>query len=90
MLKTSPAPSLAALQSRRVSGGSFGLLLLAMLAAWVFFYGLGFLPLTDWDEAWHAQVASEIVSRGDWLWLHYRNLPYFNKPPLTFWRKFST
>lgn len=58
-----------------------------MLAAWVFFYGLGSLPLTDWDEAWHAQVASEIVSRGDWLWLHYRNLPYFNKPPLTFWLK---
>ena len=58
-----------------------------MLAAWVFFYRLGFLPLTDWDEAWHAQVASEIVSRGDWLWLHYRNLPYFNKPPLTFWLK---
>ena len=58
-----------------------------MLAAWVFFYGLGKTPLTDWDEAWHAQVASEMVARGDWLWPHYRNLPYFNKPPLTFWLK---
>ncbi len=60
---------------------------LAIVAGWVFFYGLGRTTLTDWDEAWHAQIASEILSRGDWLWLHYRGLPYFNKPPLTFWLK---
>ena len=60
---------------------------LAIVAGWVFFHGLGRANLTDWDEAWHAQIASEIISRGDWLWLHYRGLPYFNKPPLTFWLK---
>ena len=53
----------------------------------MFFHGLGRATLTDWDEAWHAQIASEIISRGDWLWLHYRGVPYFNKPPLTFWLK---
>jgi 4-amino-4-deoxy-L-arabinose transferase-like glycosyltransferase len=43
--------------------------------------------LNDWDEAWHAQVASEILTSGDWLTLHYRGEPYFNKPPMTFWLK---
>src|SRR5260370_23758982 len=61
------------------------LLLVAIFSAFVFFYHLGRAQLTDWDEAWHAQVSSEILSTGDLLTFHYRGQPYFNKPPLTFW-----
>jgi 4-amino-4-deoxy-L-arabinose transferase-like glycosyltransferase len=65
----------------------WGLVVLAVLAGWVFFFGLGRAELTDWDEAWHAQVASEILTSHDWRTLHYQGQPYFNKPPLTFWLK---
>jgi 4-amino-4-deoxy-L-arabinose transferase-like glycosyltransferase len=65
----------------------FGWVVLALVAAGAFFWRLGDAPLNEWDEAWHAQVASEIISTGDWLTLHYRGEPYFNKPPMTFWLK---
>jgi 4-amino-4-deoxy-L-arabinose transferase-like glycosyltransferase len=65
----------------------FGWAILALVAAWAFFWRLGDAPLNDWDEAWHAQVASEILTSGDWVTLHYRGEPYFNKPPMTFWLK---
>jgi 4-amino-4-deoxy-L-arabinose transferase-like glycosyltransferase len=74
-----PTPS----SSRHAAAAA--LVVLAALAAWVFFYRLGAEPLTDWDEAWHAQVSGEILSTGDWITLHYRGEPYYNKPPLTFW-----
>src|SRR5205823_3315078 len=79
-----PAPMTAPLPSSR-RATSAGFLLLAALAAWIFFYRLGAEPLTDWDEAWHAQVSAEILTSGDWMTLHYRGQPYYNKPPLTFW-----
>ena len=63
------------------------LVLLSIFAAWVFFHRLGAAEFTDWDEAWHAQVASEILTTGDWLTLHDRGQPYYNKPPLSFWLK---
>ena len=63
------------------------MLLVSAVAGFVFFYHLGNAPLNDWDEAWHAQVAREILSTGDWLTLHCRGEFYFNKPPLTFWLK---
>lgn len=65
----------------------WGLLALAVFAGWIFFFALGRAELTDWDEAWHAQVASEILTSHDWRTLHYQSRPYFNKPPLTFWLK---
>ena len=65
----------------------FAWTLLAGIAGWAFFYRLGVAELNDWDEAWHAQVASEILSSGQWVTLHDRGLPYFNKPPLSFWMK---
>ena len=65
----------------------YGILFLAILAGIVFFGRLGQSALTDWDEAWHAEVSSEVLSTGEWLPLHDRGLPYFNKPPLTFWMR---
>jgi 4-amino-4-deoxy-L-arabinose transferase-like glycosyltransferase len=62
-----------------------GIMLLIALSCWVFFYRLGHEDLHDWDEAWHAQVSSEILTSGRWLPLLDRAAPYFNKPPLTFW-----
>ena len=63
------------------------MLLLAIFSAGVFFSHLGKFELNDWDEAWHAQVAAEILTHGEWASLHYRDQPYFNKPPLSFWMK---
>ena len=46
---------------------------------------LGRESLYDWDEAWYGQVAKELLRGGDWLTLHWRGIPFFDKPPLGIW-----
>ena len=84
---TGPAsnPSDKSLSPAHARWNVCGVLLLAIFAGWGFFHRLGASNLTDWDEAWHAQVAGEILTTHDWLTLHDRGQPYFNKPPLSFW-----
>src|SRR5690349_17452532 len=79
------SPSLEQGVTSRTPGQLWPVLLVALVAALVFFYHLGSAPLNDWDEGWHAEVSREILTTGDWLTLHYRGDVYFNKPPLTFW-----
>src|SRR5882672_2534390 len=59
---------------------------LLMVAAVILLYGLGDAPLEPFDDATYADVAKNIVTRGDWLhftWLG--GLPFLNKPPLYYW-----
>ena len=51
---------------------------------------LFFLNLNRWDlwtpdEPRYAEVAKEMVSRGDWILMHYNGRIYPDKPPLFFW-----
>ncbi len=76
---------------RRLDAFWFGGLLLAALVLYTL--ALGNLPLRDWDEATHAQVARELFERwrnwpeSGWSWLYpsLEGQPYLNKPPLVHW-----
>ncbi len=57
----------------------------ALLAIAVFVPFLGRDYLYDWDEAWYGQVAKELLRSGDWITLHWRGHPFFDKPPLGIW-----
>ncbi len=46
--------------------------------------GLG-LSLLDPDEGLYANVAREMLVRGDWVIPHFNGFPYLEKPPLYFW-----
>jgi 4-amino-4-deoxy-L-arabinose transferase-like glycosyltransferase len=59
--------------------------LLTLLSALVFGFLLGQDSLYDWDEAWYAQVVKELLATGDWITLHWRGAPFFDKPPLAIW-----
>lgn len=43
------------------------------------------MPLLDPDEGLYAEIAREMVTRGDWILPHVNGLPYLEKPPLYFW-----
>src|SRR5215470_15299526 len=43
------------------------------------------MPLLDPDEGLYAEIAREMVTRGDWVIPHINGLPYLEKPPLYFW-----
>lgn len=50
----------------------------------VIFHNLEKGSLADWDEAVYAEVSKEILLTQDWITLHYKFQPWFNKPPLLF------
>ena len=56
-----------------------------LVAACVFFAGLGRLPLTEPDEGRNAEVAREILVLHDAVTPHYNTLPYLDKPAVFFW-----
>ncbi len=59
--------------------------LLAALSIVMFGFLLGQDSLYDWDEAWYGQVVKELLATGDWVTLHWRGGPFFDKPPLAIW-----
>ena len=55
------------------------------LSAFVFLYGLGRVPLTSPNEGLYAEVAREMLARGDWVLPRADGVLYFEKPPLAYW-----
>lgn len=64
---------------------SLHILLLIVVAAVMFFTGLGRLPLLEPDEGRNAEVAREMLVGGDWVTPHYDGLAYLDKPAVFFW-----
>lgn len=58
-----------------------------ILAALVFFHGLGTatLPLIDRDEPRFAEASREMIERGDWIVPYFNDAPRLHKPPLFYW-----
>ncbi len=59
--------------------------LLLAVAACMFFVGIGRLALIEPDEGRNAEVAREMLSKGDWITPHFNNFSYLDKPPVFFW-----
>ncbi|HYY55759.1 MAG TPA: phospholipid carrier-dependent glycosyltransferase [Pyrinomonadaceae bacterium] len=60
--------------------------LLFFLAAFaLYLYGLGRLPLIGPDEPRYAQIAREMLERGDFVTPTLGGLPWFEKPALLYW-----
>jgi 4-amino-4-deoxy-L-arabinose transferase-like glycosyltransferase len=51
----------------------------------LYFVNLGQWDLWNPDEPRYAQIAREMVDRGDWILMHFNGMVYGDKPPLFFW-----
>ncbi|MCA1635981.1 MAG: phospholipid carrier-dependent glycosyltransferase [Acidobacteria bacterium] len=60
-------------------------LVLLLVVAAVYFYGLGSAPLLGPDEPRYAQVAREMNARGDWVTPTLAGHTWFEKPALLYW-----
>ena len=60
------------------------LLIFAGIAGF-YLWGLGALPLVGPDEPRYAEVAREMLARGDLITPTLGGLPWFEKPPLLYW-----
>lgn len=49
------------------------------------FYRLGDAYLTNWDEAWYADISATMEKTGNFLTPFWNKEPFFEKPPLYFW-----
>ncbi len=61
------------------------LFLIAAITLFLFSHGMGTRPLWEFDEAKHAEVAKEMLIRGDWITPTFNGIPFYNKPILHFW-----
>ncbi|MBI3625300.1 MAG: glycosyltransferase family 39 protein [Candidatus Rokubacteria bacterium] len=57
----------------------------ALVAAALFFVGLGHAPFVDPSEGMHAEIAREMAQRGEWVTPYFDGVRYFDKPPLLYW-----
>jgi 4-amino-4-deoxy-L-arabinose transferase-like glycosyltransferase len=74
-------------ETPRLSSGvalAIGLVAFAAIAAFYVFGASGF-PLSEPDEARYAEIAREMLVRGDWITPHLNFVKYFEKPPLVYW-----
>lgn len=63
----------------------FFLGILVLFSVYVLFYNLGSSPLDNWDEAWYAQMAKEMVAGKEFIVIHWNYEPLFDKPPMFIW-----
>jgi 4-amino-4-deoxy-L-arabinose transferase-like glycosyltransferase len=61
-------------------------LLLVAFCGFLFFYGLGAFGLIGADEPRYAQVAREMLARGDWVTPTLQGKPWLEKPVLYYWQ----
>jgi 4-amino-4-deoxy-L-arabinose transferase-like glycosyltransferase len=62
------------------------ILLLVAGCGFLLFYGLGAFGLLGADEPRYAQVAREMLDRGDWVTPTLNGKPWLEKPPLYYWQ----
>jgi 4-amino-4-deoxy-L-arabinose transferase-like glycosyltransferase len=60
-------------------------LVLLLLCVLLFGWRLGVTPLEDFDEAYYAEGAREMLARGDLLTPYYNGQPFLLKPILVYW-----
>ncbi|CAN5157105.1 glycosyltransferase family 39 protein [soil metagenome] len=51
----------------------------------IFFYRFDYSTLSSWDEAWYGSIAREILTRNDWITMHFNGVPFYDHPPMGFW-----
>ena len=65
--------------------GVFTLLAVMIVAAAMYFAGLGSYPLLDPDEGRYAEIPREMLESGDFITPRLNYVKYFEKPPLYYW-----
>ncbi len=64
---------------------SLDVVFIVCTSIFLLFFRLGATTLTNWDEAWFASVAQDMMSRADWLNGHWNGSVWFYEPPLLTW-----
>lgn len=60
-------------------------LVVVLVAGFVYTFRLGSMPLLEPDEARYGEVAREMLESGDWITPRVNYVRYLAKPPLMFW-----
>src|SRR3989338_7996174 len=64
---------------------TLSIILLSLVALYIFFFQLGDIGLTDPDETFYGQTAKEMLNRKEWSTPYLYDKPQFEKPILFYW-----
>src|ERR1700733_14407507 len=73
-------------EPNNISNSRTQILLLVASCGFLLFYGLGAFGLLGSEEPRYAQVAREMLDRGDWVTPTLNGKPWLEKPPLYYWQ----
>jgi len=76
-------------QTSQKTTGQFVWILFGFLIVFVYFFALD-IPLLGPDEPRYAQVAREMLERGDWITPTLSGFNWFEKPPLLYWLEITS
>lgn len=57
-----------------------------VIACGLFFVGLNVVDFTDLDEGFYSSVAMNMANTGDWVTPRFGGEPWWEKPPLLYWK----
>ena len=60
-------------------------MILIMTCVFLYFFGLGAVPVNDIDEAMHAATSRDMVLSGDWVTPRYNGKNFYDKTPFYNW-----
>lgn len=63
----------------------FNVILLALFSGIFFLWNLGGIYLTNWDEAWYAEISRNMLLRENYITPFWNGAIYFDKGPLYHW-----
>ncbi len=73
------------MQPSRVLGKYIPAVIVVILSYFLFFWKLGGTHLTNWDEAWYADISRTMAEKGNIFSPSWNGRLFLEKPPLGFW-----
>lgn len=69
----------------KLLANNFFLIVLVLVFSFLFFYRLDWNTLVSWDEAWYGTIARNMLQKGDFIYMVWKDRPYYDHPPMGFW-----
>lgn len=73
------------MEKKKIEHFNVPILLVCFVLSFLLFYNLDSTYLTNWDEAWYADISRNMLETGNFITPQWNFEQFFDKPPLYIW-----